>query len=241
MKEIRPLRADEIDVRVQSIKDNGYTVLLYKDARCDMKILDETFGTMNWQRHHEVVNNNLFCTVSIYDENKNQWIDKQDVGVPSNAQGEKGESSDSFKRACINIGIGRELYTAPFIWINPLSGEIRTRDNKKYVNTKLKVRDIEYNDNREIIRLEIRDDKGNIRYQYQAREQMQNKGNGASASNNESLEKEKIKSDIVAMCKVKNIDLNKVTEELRANYGTDKILDLNLNQMKMLKDKVSRW
>lgn len=157
MKEIRLLRADEIDVRVQSVKDSGGVFLLYKDARCDMRILDETFGITGWQRSHDVVNGNLFCTVEIWDSEKNMWIRKQDVGTESNTEKEKGEASDSFKRACFNIGIGRELYTSPFIWITPLSGE-----NLKYA--KFHVSHIKYNDIREIIELDISDEKGNIRF-----------------------------------------------------------------------------
>lgn len=157
MKDIRLLRADEIDVRVQSVKDSGGVFLLYKDARCDMRILDETFGITGWQRSHDVVNGNLFCTVEIWDSEKNMWIRKQDVGTESNTEKEKGEASDSFKRACFNIGIGRELYTSPFIWITQLSGE-----NLKYA--KFHVSHIKYNDIREIIELDISDEKGNIRF-----------------------------------------------------------------------------
>ena len=113
----RELRADEIECRVNTVNENGCTLLLYKDARCDMKILDETVKPNNWQRNHVLINGNLFCNVSIYDEDKEEWITKQDVGTESYTEKEKGQASDSFKRACFNWGIGRELYTAPFIWI----------------------------------------------------------------------------------------------------------------------------
>lgn len=111
----RELRADEIDCRVQSVKQNGMVLLLYKDARCDMNILDETVGALNWQRSHSRDNAN--CTVSIWDDEKKQWISKEDTGTESNTEALKGLASDSFKRACFNWGIGRELYTSPFIWI----------------------------------------------------------------------------------------------------------------------------
>lgn len=111
----RDLRADEIECRVAQAKANGVSLLLYKDARCDQHILDETVGEMNWQRHHSRENAN--CVVSIWDEKKQQWISKEDTGTESNTEKEKGLASDSFKRACFNWGIGRELYTAPFIWI----------------------------------------------------------------------------------------------------------------------------
>lgn len=114
----RDLRADEIDVRVAQAKETGVSLLLYKDARCDQIILDETVGPMNWQRHHSRDNAN--CAVSVWDKDKEQWISKEDTGTESNTEKEKGLASDSFKRACFNWGIGRELYTAPFIWVKAM-------------------------------------------------------------------------------------------------------------------------
>ena len=111
----RDLKAEEIECRIAQAKQNGVSVLLYKDARCDQNILDETVGAMNWQRHH--TRDNANCVVSIWDKDKEQWVGKEDTGTESNTEAEKGIASDSFKRACFNWGIGRELYTAPFIWI----------------------------------------------------------------------------------------------------------------------------
>ena len=115
MNKFRPLRADEVKARVSMINEKGLSLLLYKDARCDQNILDETVGPMNWQRSHSRDNAN--CTVSIWDEDKKIWVSKEDTGTESYTEKEKGPASDSFKRACFNWGIGRELYTAPFIWI----------------------------------------------------------------------------------------------------------------------------
>ena len=120
--EFRDLRADEIDCRVQSVNDTGLVLLLYKDARVDMNILDETVGAENWQREHYECKGNLFCRVGIKvfrgsQDDEPEWIWKSDCGTESNTEAQKGEASDSFKRACFNWGIGRELYTAPFIWI----------------------------------------------------------------------------------------------------------------------------
>ena len=112
----RALRADEIEVRIQSVKQNGAILVLYKDARCDMNLLDEVVGPLNWQREHSRDNAN--CTVSIWDQDRQLWVSKEDVGTDSYTEAEKGRASDSFKRACTNWGIGRELYTAPFIWIS---------------------------------------------------------------------------------------------------------------------------
>ena len=123
MCKFRDLRADEIEVRVQSTKDNGLVLLLYKDARVDMNILDESVGSSRWQREHYECKGNLFCRVGICVETQKgdsifpEWVWKSDCGTESNTEAQKGEASDSFKRACFNWGIGRELYTSPFIWI----------------------------------------------------------------------------------------------------------------------------
>lgn len=114
--EFRDLNAEDIEVRVQSAKANGVVLLLYKNARVDMNILDETIGAEKWQREHYECKGNLFCKVSIWCNNT--WVGKADCGTESNTEAQKGEASDSFKRACFNWGIGRELYTSPFIWVN---------------------------------------------------------------------------------------------------------------------------
>ena len=140
----RALRADEIDVRVNTISQKGCSLLLYKDARCDMNILDETVGSTNWQRRHSRDNAN--CTVSIWDGEKNAWIEKEDTGTKSYSEEEKGLASDSFKRACFNWGIGRELYTAPFIWIKAENVNIEYRNNKPTTRDRFKVKEIETSD-----------------------------------------------------------------------------------------------
>ena len=115
----RDLTEDDIEVRVQSVKQNGLVLLLYKNARVDMSILDETVGAENWQREHYECKGNLFCRVGIYSSTDigGEWVWKSDCGTESNTEAQKGEASDSFKRACFNWGIGRELYTSPFIWV----------------------------------------------------------------------------------------------------------------------------
>ena len=117
--EFRPLEADEIECRVGQIARNGsgLSLLLYKTSRVDGDILDETVGAENWQCEYDVINGQLFCTVSIWDDGKSQWIRKQDVGSPSNVEAEKGRSSDALKRACFRWGIGKELYSSPRIWV----------------------------------------------------------------------------------------------------------------------------
>ena len=144
----RDLRADEIDCRIAMVKQSGLSLLLYKDARCDMNILDETVGAFNWQRSH--TRDNANCIVSIYDEDKKQWVSKEDTGTESNTEKEKGLASDSFKRACFNWGIGRELYTAPFIWVD--ASMCGLKDGKCY--DKFAVADIKIED-KKIVYLKI--------------------------------------------------------------------------------------
>lgn len=160
---IRTLRADEIEARIATVTKTGCSLLLYKDARCDQRMLDEVFGMMNWKRDHVVIDGNLYCNVSVWDEEKKQWITKQDVGTESYTEKEKGQASDSFKRACFNFGIGRELYTAPFVWVNLTQADMNTNGKPK---TKFKVKEIGYNDKREIESLLIVDEKDSVRYKF---------------------------------------------------------------------------
>lgn len=113
----RDLTKDEIECRVQSVKEKELVLLLYKDARVDMNVLDETVGAENWQREHYECKGNLFCRVGIDVTGNDNWVWKSDCGVESNTEAQKGEASDSFKRACFNWGIGRELYTSPVVKI----------------------------------------------------------------------------------------------------------------------------
>lgn len=157
----RPLNANEIDVRVQSVSEKGCILLLYKDARCDMNILDETVGPMNWKREH--TRDNANCIVSLWDEKKEQWVSKEDTGTESYSEKEKGQASDSFKRACFNWGIGRELYTSPFIWVNAADCNIREYKGKKTCNDKFFVEAIKYDENKNIIALSIKNGTNNKR------------------------------------------------------------------------------
>ena len=160
----RNLRADEIECRIGNVKNKqdatqGYSLLLYKDARCDMAILDETVGPFNWEREHKELKGVIYCGVTINNTNIHVAplgvsATKWDCGTESNTEAQKGEASDSFKRACFNWGIGRELYTAPFIWVKGYS---------KY--EKFKVANIEY-DGKKISRLQILDSNGNIAFSW---------------------------------------------------------------------------
>ena len=163
--EIRLLRADEIECRIGTINEKGLSLLLYKDARADMKILDETFGVFGWKRTHQSIDGNLYCTVEIWDSEKQSWISKQDVGTVSYTEKEKGQASDSFKRACVSVGIGRELYSAPFIWVSAQKCKLQRRNDKLICYDKFSVSEISYSKDREITALSIvNSDTGEIVY-----------------------------------------------------------------------------
>ena len=170
MNEIRLLKPEEISVKVKTVYGGKALLLLYKDARVDMTILDETFGAMHWKRSHKEVKGNLFCTISVFDESQKQWVEKEDVGIESMSEAEKGEASDSFKRAGTNWGIGRELYTSPKIMVPLESGEYKD----KRVFTSFYVSAIGYNENREISKLTIIDGNGRVRFKWDSG---QSKGN----------------------------------------------------------------
>lgn len=159
----RDLDKDDIEVRVQSASEKGAVLLLYKNARVDMAVLDETVGQGLWQREHYECKGNLFCRVGI--KIKDEWIWKSDCGAESNTEAEKGEASDSFKRACFNWGIGRELYTAPFIWVSAEKLNLTQKQTQKGTTyacyDSFSVEDITVKD-KKIVSLKIYNDKKKI-------------------------------------------------------------------------------
>lgn len=160
---MRKLRADEIECRVAQVSSKGCSLLLYKTARVDRAILDEEFGVMSWQNDFKVIDGKMYGGIGVWSNDLSEWIWKWDCGVESNTEQEKGQASDCFKRAGFKWGIGVELYTAPFIWIN---AETKQEGNRwKLTNpfVKYSVKSIEY-DNDTISNLEIVDDKGNTVY-----------------------------------------------------------------------------
>lgn len=160
---MRKIRAEEIQVRVAQVTSKGCSLLLYKDARFDRAILDEEFGVMSWQNDFKVIDGKMYGGIGVYDKNTSQWIWKWDCGVESNTEQEKGQASDCFKRSGFKWGIGVELYTAPFIWINTETKQEGNRWKLANPFVKYSVKSIEY-DNDTISNLEIVDDKGNTVY-----------------------------------------------------------------------------
>lgn len=213
---IRTLKTSEIECRVNTVTSYSNitkcSLLLYKDARVDMRLLDETFGSMNWKRSHEVVDGNLYCTISIWDNDKKEWVGKQDVGVESFTEKEKGQASDSFKRAGFCWGIGRELYTAPVINIQLEANEVADKGGKKTTYARFYVTDIGYNEEREINRLVIKDKYGRVRYSMGVGTQPQASPNTAPPSQND---------DIDELLQMAYSDINRATtvEQLTSIYN----------------------
>jgi len=194
---IRLLKSNEIECRIATINEKGLSLLLYKDARVDQRILDETFGPFGWKRSHQCIDGNLYCTVEIFDQKSGEWISKQDVGSTGYTEKEKSQASDSFKRACFNWGIGRELYSAPFIWVpaNKASIQIKegqNREKRYYCSDHFSVYSIQYNDVKEIQTLVIINDKGQTVFEWKS-----TKTAGSSKENKrETGKKESMRSSI---------------------------------------------
>lgn len=173
----RTLRADEIEVRVAQVKgakksDKVYAqLLLYKNARVDMTLLDEEFGIFGWQREHSFKDGLNYCRISVYDKERGVWVVKEDVGTAGNFEKEKSAASDSFKRASTNLGIGRELYSSPTLFLTLNEGEYYQNGTDKYGNPKydlsigvlFEVKAIDYDERRNIVAIEIVDNKGRSR------------------------------------------------------------------------------
>ena len=158
MNMFRLLRADEIECRIAQISKTGkgLSLLLYKTARTDANILDETVGPENWENDFKLVDGVLYGGIGIDYGGKIVW--KWDAGTESNTEAEKGRASDAFKRAGFKHGIGRELYTAPFIWIK--DANIEEKNGKYFCNDRFEVGAIEYDDKENICgRTILRDGK----------------------------------------------------------------------------------
>lgn len=224
----RPLNAEEIEVRVGSIGPKGVTLLLYKDARVDMRLLDEVVGPFNWKREHSRDNAN--CTVSIWDEDKKEWVSKEDTGTQSFTEAEKGLASDSFKRACFNWGIGRELYSSPFTWV--ACPTQKKHDGRGYELVERNqfagcyVKDIGYDDNRNIVTLVICNKAGNPIFSTH--------GDAVPVSTKESDDniKEELKTRIKQLAELKSMTIEQICEKGRV----DSLDDMEVQRLKNVID-----
>ena len=225
--DIRLLKANEIECRIGTFKEGkGISLLLYKDARVDMRILDEVFGFDGWEREHQLIDGKLFCTVRVWSEKRNCWISKQDVGTESNTEKEKGQVSDAFKRACFNLGIGRELYTAPFIWIPASMGYTKYE--------KFEVKEIGYNEDREINMLVIVDSKGKECFKFgkKVKQNIKNKDVAIDAIIDDEQKKELF---LVA----KGLD-TKIVKEILHSFGFENSSEITKKEFKNVCDSIEK-
>ena len=214
-KKFRELRADEIEVRIAEVKEKGVTALIYKTARVDMDILDETVGAENWQDDYKEIKGNLYCGIGIRDSEGKPFVWKWDCGAESRQDGgneKKGEASDAFKRAGVKWGIGRELYTSPFIFmpVPTVLDDFASKNGKKVfrISQDAKfdsyfVKEIAY-ENGNIIKIVIVNQKGNVLFTFP-------KGNSAPKTAPKTNEKGKVgetltKSELVTVWGVKNAE-----------------------------------
>lgn len=191
-KKIRALRAEEIECRVSNISDKGVTLLLYKNARVDQAILDEVFGIFGWQRRHCLIGTDLYCTVSIWDAEKNAWISKEDVGTEGDYEKVKGLASDAFKRACVNIGIGRELYTAPFIFVPISMVQVGEKNGKKFLKDKFHVQSITVSKEKVITSLTIANQNGTEIFYYREKTEKEEAAKNAVSKGQKAEDKKSI-------------------------------------------------
>ena len=183
-----PLTVNDLDFRVHQVTNSGYAIILpYKSARVDMLRLDTVVGRDYWQRKHEVINDNLFCYIGVYNKEIKEWIWKSDVGTESFTEKEKGQASDAFKRAGFNWGIGRELYEYPTIIVQLNPDEITEKNGKKTASSKFKPNDwnweLQSGEDGIPTLLIAKDKTGNVRFSY-------NKNN---SSNTQSVKQEQPK------------------------------------------------
>ena len=217
--DIRLLKANEIECRIGTFKEgSGISLLLYKDARVDMRILDEVFGFDGWEREHHLIDGKLFCTIRVWSEKRGCWISKQDVGTESNTEKEKGQVSDSFKRACFNLGIGRELYTSPFIWIPASMGYTKYE--------KFGVKEIGYNEDREINMLVVVDSKGKECFRL-----------GDKPKSNKREVTENMVKALYKMANDKGYSEDIVEKASKRDYGSN-VIDLSMKNYMILKSNL---
>lgn len=176
MKEIRLLDKSEISLRVGKLADTRYGVyvnlLAHTDARTCSKILDEAFTPMGWQRTYEGINDELFCAVSVWDDEKKQWIKKSDVGAMANDGTEKSRASDAFKRACVSHGVARELYSLKNIGFKLDEGEYERKGDSIKSYAQFFVSDVAYDEkSRTFTELVVVDKNDKVRYRLSSRKE----------------------------------------------------------------------
>lgn len=229
---IRLLKPNEIECRTATINAKGLSLLLYKDARVDQRILDETFGAFGWKRSHQCIDGNLYCTVEIYNRESGEWVSKQDVGTTGYTEKEKSQASDSFKRACFNWGIGRELYSAPFIWIPADKTSIQmkegqNREKRYYCNDHFSVYSIQYNDEKEIQSLVIINNMAQPVFEWKSAQSVERNGNTGKAADKKELVEVSISKNQMDSLQAELVRTGVTIENVKDRYKIQNLGDMN--------------
>lgn len=115
-----PFPADQIEWRVGSTnqeKTKGLA-LAYVTNRAIQNRLDEVFGVFGWKNEFkEWKQSSQICGISVFDDEKKEWITKWDGADDSQTEAVKGGLSDAMKRAAYQWGIGRYLYNLESVWV----------------------------------------------------------------------------------------------------------------------------
>lgn len=249
MKEIRLLRADEIEVKVKQVTSKGAVLLLYKTARVDMDILDETFGKENWTDDYREIGGVLYCGIGIRSNQNDAFVWKWSNGIESREDGgneKKGEASDAFKRAGFLVGTGRELYSSPFIFIRAETEQDGKAWKLKDRLAKFKVEEITYTDDRKISNVVISDREGNIVFGEKRADKKQKKEPSPSdySTTPETPVKKQNKADnsiddevvndILSLASATGLTEEQVKEWIKKKFGKEKLLDLTIDEVNAL-------
>lgn len=245
------MKPEDIEIRIGQVDKNGkwLTLLLYKNARIDMQILDDVFGPYGWTRSHREIKGNLFCTVSIWDDEKKQWVSKEDVGTESNTEAVKGEASDSFKRCCVNVGgIGRELYSAPSIFLSPPAVDIKEKNGKFVCNDTFVVTEIEYTNDRKIKRLVIAKEKYNSRtkvFEWEKLSSAQDPTVETPTPEEEKRKKELLYGldfQFIELATLQDKDVDYIRDTVKKRFNMTGDFDsLSADNLKIVYDKTVEW
>jgi len=235
---MRKLKADEIECRVSQISEKGCSLLLYKTARVDRAILDEEFGQYSWQNDFKVIDGKMYGGIGIYSNDLSEWIWKWDCGTESNTEAEKGQASDCFKRAGFKWGIGVELYSAPFIFVQV---ETVKNTNGKYALKnkfqKFEVKEIGYADNGDINKLKIVDDKNKIVFEMGKYTKPEPKKQEPKQELAQSLEEYKTDMDLITTLKDLQTYASGIKQLINSNKELNKIYWDRYEELKADEDK----
>ena len=120
----KPFAPEDLEWRIQVTtknKDKGLAVP-YVTNRAIQDRLDDVVGPENWRNEYKSWHGSgkkeaQLCGISIYMEDRKEWLTKWDGAEDTDIEPVKGGLSDSMKRAAVQWGIGRVLYKMGTVWV----------------------------------------------------------------------------------------------------------------------------